>query len=438
MSLGNFIFAAMVWIYLRSPIGDSPFLRQWRNAKLIIGAGFLLVWLRPFLPAIYLPFGSLLLLLGIALELSVYWGFLGRRHWQRLPLVVAPPVMLMVLIAGFMDPTRNAVVLVNSLSLSLMYAAMAYLMLTASKQNLMLVRVIGAIDMISALVLLYRAAIALFDSTLVPFANVYANTAMYLMAYAVLLANGFGFLLLVKQQQDRELQRSIDELARAEARERELLAIASHEFRTPAAMIKASLDSLDLLADDFSPQAMKRLDNMRHASKRLNDMTNMLIMRERLRGETIQPRLEPIEFGSLAADVLAAYPAEYAALNDRPVEAMMVLGDPALLRVALHNLVDNAIEHNPEGVAVSVALSLRDSIVEVRVGDSGNGIPDDLKDKVFDRFVSGEQNLARGLGLSIVRAIAHLHGGSVCALDNAPRGTLMVFSLPLMEQQHAA
>ena len=437
MALGNFAFAMMVWIYLRSQINDSPYLRQWRTAKLILGAGFLLVWLRPFLPPLFHPFGSLLLPLGIAFELSAYWGFFGRGHWRRLPWVVAPPVMLALLIAMFSDPTRNAVVVCTSISLSMMYAAMAYLMLNADKQNRALINTIGVIDMIASLVLLLRAIIALFDSTLVPYANAYANISLYLTAYTVLLANGFGFLLLVKQQDDQVLQESHEELAQAESRERELLAIVSHEFRTPAAMIKASLDSLDLLAVHFSPEAMKRLDNMRHASNRLNDMTNMLLLRDRLRERALKPQMAIIDLKSFTSNVLAAYPTEYVrSADDWPAEEVIVHGDPALLRVVLHNLIDNAIGHNPEGMTILVSVLLNGSIVEVRVTDTGNGIPDALKDKIFERFVSGKNKLASGLGLTIVRTIANLHSGHVYVLDNIPSGAIMVFSLPRQHAQH--
>jgi signal transduction histidine kinase len=318
----------------------------------------------------------------------------------------------------------------------MMYAAMAYLMLSANKVNGTLLRTIGGVDILASLMLFSRAVIALLDHTLVPYANAQANIALYMVAYVVLLANGFGFLLLVKQQDDLALKKSLEDLAQAENRERELLAIASHEFRTPAAIIKASLDSLSLLSETVPPDIARRLDNIRHASNRLNDLANTLIVRDRLHDPSIKNNMQAIKLQTLIEEVLAAYTAGQAcSSNDWTDDPAMVQGDPALIRVALHNLIDNAIGHNELGETVSVSLLTNGEIAEIRVTDHGRGIPDAMKEKIFERFVSYKGGLAKGLGLNIVRSVAHIHGGHVCAQDNHPAGTIVLFSLPLRRDQ---
>lgn len=431
MSIVGFVFALLVSLYLRRLSHEMPYLHRWKSANLLLGIGFLLVWLRPFLPSPLHPFGSLLIPLAIAFQLSAYWGFLGRPNWQRLPWLVWTPMALLMLIAMFLDSSRNSVLITSSVFNGLMYSLMAYLMLSASRKNRLLVFAIGTVDLLMALILFSRAGIAFVDSSLVPYTNTYANSILYLGVYLAMTANGFGFLLLVKQDDDASLQLSLDDLEHAKIRESELLAIASHEFRTPAAMIKASLDSLSLLAEQMSPEAKKRIENIRHASNRLNDLANTLLVRDRLRDSSIKPKIEKIKLDELLREVIAVYPPDFVLSSIELAEGgITVLGDESLLRVALHNLIDNAISHNSDKGAVSLSLINKIDNVEIHIADLGNGIPDNLKEKIFERFVSGRGDLAKGLGLSIVRSIARLHDGHVYALDNSPTGTLMVFTLP--------
>jgi signal transduction histidine kinase len=111
-----------------------------------------------------------------------------------------------------------------------------------------------------------------------------------------------------------------------------------------------------------------------------------------------------------------------------------VQADGDLLRRVLENLVDNAIRHAPEATQVEVAADRADGGVAISVSDDGPGIPAELRERVFDRFVQvGSERLisraGRGLGLAFCKLAVEAHGGSICVLERSP-GTSFRILLP--------
>jgi signal transduction histidine kinase len=96
------------------------------------------------------------------------------------------------------------------------------------------------------------------------------------------------------------------------------------------------------------------------------------------------------------------------------------------------NLMENAVRHTPPGSRVHAAVGEREGGIVLTVEDDGPGVPEDLRERVFERFVRGEgdRGSSSGLGLSIVRAVAEAHGGSV-TLEDAHPGARFVVRLPL-------
>ncbi len=227
------------------------------------------------------------------------------------------------------------------------------------------------------------------------------------------------------------------QLCNSESERRFLLTMASHEFRTPAAMIKASLDSLRFMQHDLPAEVEKRLDHIRLAAARLNDLSNTLITHERIIQQS-PVIMENVDVQALLSQVLAIYPAEAGielALTDHTVT---LPADPVELRVAIQNLIDNALAHNPLGDApVRVFLRPAGKYIDICIADGGVGIPDSEKDRVFEPYYNLSGQFARGIGLAIVRSIACKHSGRVHAEDNKPSGTIMVLSLPLNQESLA-
>jgi len=248
------------------------------------------------------------------------------------------------------------------------------------------------------------------------------------------------------------LSNALDSVQQAESEQRQLLSMASHEFRTPAAMIKASLDSLTYLQDSITPEVQTRLANMRQASERMIALSNNLIDQDRLIELALKPRLLNVDMGQLVTEVLTRYPSSVQVQAQLPATAAVIQGDAALLSIALHNLIDNAMRHGQsdsgQTVPITVTLTAQPGQLELAVADCGVGIADDQKAKVFERFhaipktarratdaatPTDSQKPASGLGLAIVQSIAQAHGGQALVRDNLPHGAVLVLLLPMAE-----
>jgi PAS domain S-box-containing protein len=230
---------------------------------------------------------------------------------------------------------------------------------------------------------------------------------------------------------DAILASALKNVERAEDEQRELLLVASHEFRTPAAMIKASLDSLNFLKDSITPEVALRLENIRQASLRLIGLANHLISEDRLHEMSMQPHMALIDICELARDVVSRYAVASNLQLQLPAFPVMLAGDLALLTIALHNLIDNALQNNlQKGLPIVVSVIMSDGIVEIQVADLGPGVPEKDQENVFQRFHSAKGGTSHGLGLSIVNSVARTHGGITFVFDNIPHGAVFVIQLP--------
>lgn len=221
-----------------------------------------------------------------------------------------------------------------------------------------------------------------------------------------------------------ELEAAVAEARSSERRTRRFLADAAHQLRTPLAGIRASVDTL--LREPEPSERERLLDNLAQESARVSRLidsllrlarldedpgvvTEPVVLRDLVRGEIERAReLAP----SLTIDL------EAADLGDRTVEV-----EPASIREALANLLDNARRHADRQIRVDLAG--RTDGLEIRVADDGPGLPDDRIEEAFDRFVSLDGQGGSGLGLPIARAIARNHGG-----DLTWREGRFVLSLP--------
>lgn len=114
--------------------------------------------------------------------------------------------------------------------------------------------------------------------------------------------------------------------------------------------------------------------------------------------------------------------------------------DARLIVQVIINLVDNAVKYTPAGSEIRIAAHQAGSWAVISISDNGPGIPDEAKDRVFDRFYSGANKIADsrrslGLGLSLCKSIVNAHGGSITVTDNAPHGAVFTFTLPIEEVQ---
>ncbi|HEX7890920.1 MAG TPA: two-component system sensor histidine kinase CreC [Ramlibacter sp.] len=214
----------------------------------------------------------------------------------------------------------------------------------------------------------------------------------------------------------------------------------THELKSPLSAIRGASE---LLHDPAMPPEQRRhfLDNIARETGRIQEVVDRMMELTRLESRRSLAHVEPVALGALLDEVVtgardAAAQRQVRVVREGAADAT-VEGDRFLLRRALANLVDNAVDFSPQGGSVQVSLEAdgRDAVLRVR--DEGPGVPDYAREKVFEKFFSlarpGTGRKSTGLGLSFVRQIASLHHGSV-TLDN-DRGALATFTLPLLRSR---
>jgi signal transduction histidine kinase len=210
-----------------------------------------------------------------------------------------------------------------------------------------------------------------------------------------------------------------------------LLANASHELRSPLARLKMALAMLDGAAPEQRARLQTEIDaNIRE----LDALVEEVLLASRLDAAREAPLArEPVNLVALAAEEAARVGAEVAA----DAAQLVVPGDERLLRRALRNLLENARRYGGDGeVTVELAPGGSGRVVEVRVCDHGPGVPEPMRERIFEPFFRlpghAEREGGVGLGLALVRQIAERHAGSVrCeARPDGARGSCFVLGLP--------
>jgi len=211
--------------------------------------------------------------------------------------------------------------------------------------------------------------------------------------------------------------------------QRRFVADAAHELRTPLAAVRLQAQLAERAGD---AQARARaLTELKSGVERATRTVEQLLTLARQGPEPRRAVREPVDLVALAQAVVAEF-AELAAqkkidLGVGRAEPARVDGDAAGLRTLLANLVDNAVRYTPAGGAVDVDVGLEQGAAYIAVSDSGPGIPEEERDRVFDRFyrVPGSGELGSGLGLAIVHEIAGRHAARV-TLEDRPGGGLIL------------
>ena len=242
-------------------------------------------------------------------------------------------------------------------------------------------------------------------------------------------------------QMAHDLQQRAEQLQTADRTRRLLLADVSHELMTPLTGMRGYLETLSLHASSLEPETRERyLAIIRDETQRVEHIVGDLLDLSRLEGggESFDVQDVPLEdvFGRVLARHGRAAEQKGVELTANVASgAEIVSGDPMRLEQALQNLAANALRHTPRGGRVTINAGFEASAIVITVADTGSGIPAEHLPHVFDRFYKVDpsragQTSGSGLGLSIVKAIAERHGGTVTAVSNPGGGTVFTLKFP--------
>jgi PAS domain S-box-containing protein len=263
------------------------------------------------------------------------------------------------------------------------------------------------------------------------------------------IARDIGARQQVERERAELLTRTQAARAEAEAANRakdDFLTTLSHELRTPLNAVYGWAAMLQSGQMDESTRARAIDAIMRNANAQVQLIDDLLDVSRIASGKLrLDPRpLEPRPV--IEAAVEAVRPAALAKgirLDmDLDPKAVAIIGDPNRLQQVVWNLLSNAVKFTPRGGSVRVALRERDSHVEIEVSDSGIGITPDLLPHVFERFRQGDSSSTRlqgglGLGLTLVKQLVELHGGTVTAESRGVgQGATFTVLLPLRVAGH--
>lgn len=236
---------------------------------------------------------------------------------------------------------------------------------------------------------------------------------------------------------DRLLTRVGDVLMR----QRAFTVGASHELRTPLAGCRTQLQVARRSSD--ASRRERALSRAQHSLDRLTHLVEQLLLLARLDPSASQlerRRLDLVGLIRRVVDTFEPYECpDVPRLIESPGDAILVDANPVLLETLVTNLLNNACHFSPPDGVIRVQLSIRDGYARVAVIDQGPGIPDEVRDRIFDPFHKGD-GLAKsgnGLGLAIVRAIARIHEGDAWIRPRQGGGTEAVVSLALRTVQAA-
>ncbi len=242
---------------------------------------------------------------------------------------------------------------------------------------------------------------------------------------------------------ESEARLRADQLAEADRRKDEFLAMLAHELRNPLAPIATSLHLLRRVGP-LPEAAVKAIDVASRQVKHLSRMVDDLMEVSRITRGKITFKKETVELGGI---VRRAAEAARALIDSRAHELTLAVperpihldADPTRLEQVFTNLLNNAAKYTEPGGRISVEIAKDGGGVAVLVGDNGIGIDAETLPRVFDLFAQADRSLDRsqgglGIGLTLVRALAEQHGGSVEARSDGPgSGSMFIVRLPILE-----
>lgn len=243
------------------------------------------------------------------------------------------------------------------------------------------------------------------------------------------------------QMADR-INHQVRALEAADIQRRELVTNISHDLRTPLASLQGAIETLQIKEQSLTPDQKRHYLDLAHKhSQRVSRLITDLFELATLDSGDHQPHIEPFSLAELVQDVtqkmhLTAADKNVQLVADMPLDRSPVRGDIGLIERVLTNLADNAVKYTPDGGRISIGVARHGDRVTAHVADTGHGIGEDDRARVFERSFRADKTRSdgiagAGLGLAIAQRIMELHNGRLEVESEPGAGTTFSFSLPV-------
>ena len=231
-------------------------------------------------------------------------------------------------------------------------------------------------------------------------------------------------------------------LAKNEQRRANLLRSISHDLRTPLTSISGNADTLLHSYDVLDGQTRKQIfTDIYDDAQWLTGLVENLLSITKIVDGSVKLSLSDQVVDDIISEALRHIDrraAEHHITVDCGDVLLLVRMDAGLIMQVLINLVNNAVKYTPVGSNIQITAIPRENMAEICVSDNGPGIPNELKERVFEMFFTGgnpigDSRRSLGLGLTLCQTIVHAHHGEMMLKDNSPHGCIFSFTIPLSE-----
>jgi len=234
---------------------------------------------------------------------------------------------------------------------------------------------------------------------------------------------------------------SMNDMKKADKLRRDLVANVSHDLRNPLSSIQGYVETIQMKGEEITQEELQRyLEPVLSNTKKLNRMIDDLFDLSKLDAENVTPNLEHISLAELVQDLVQQFTpiADQKNIEIKTIYPenphAQIYADIGLLDRALSNLIDNALQHTPEGGTVTIKSIQNGKDISLEISDSGTGIPESDIPHIFDRFYQVDKSRSNssgaGLGLSIAQKILELHGAKITVQSLLNKGTTFKIMMP--------
>jgi signal transduction histidine kinase len=247
-------------------------------------------------------------------------------------------------------------------------------------------------------------------------------------------------MLALSELLDRQLYLDITRLKELDEKKDAFMSNVSHEFGTPIAIMRGFLENVrDSLYGPVTSQQIEVIDHMLHTISRVTRLTRDMLDISKIEAGKLELDHQKVDLARVVRGAARTFEIEASKkrielIRKIPEAPVFFLGDEDRITQVFVNLISNAIKYTPEGrtVTVRVLEDRQGGGIRVEVEDTGKGIPEDQREKIFDKFtrITTEKQEGTGLGLPIAKDLVALHGGKIWVEPVSPAGSRFVVTLP--------